>query len=131
MAQHSVSFYEDVIAKIYFRNVSKKDYRNIIDYLTQSKPKLTVRGKFEAVETEWSEEYSHIVGYHTFDIEPVVTIRFRDNNGETVVADVKSDDKEALMALVSAGITFAIIDSYEVSGNDSKMFARLKFHEVR
>lgn len=130
MAQHSISFYEDVVVKIYFRNVSRKNYNDIIDYLTQSKPKLTVRGKLEARETEWSQEYSHIVGYTTFDIEPVVTIRFRDDYGETVVAHVQSDDKEALMALTCAGMNFAVIDSYEVFGDKSKMFARLMFREA-
>lgn len=130
MAQHSISFYEDVVVKIYFRNVSRKNYNGIIDYLTQSKPKLTVRGKLEALETEWSEEYSHIVGYATFDIEPVATIRFRDDDGETVVADVQSDDKETLMALTCAGMSFAVIDSYEVFSDKSKMFARIRFREA-
>lgn len=130
MTQHSISFYEDVFVKIYFRNVPRKNYDNIINYLAQSKPKLTVRGKLEARETEWSQEYSHIVGYASFDIEPVATIRFRNDVGETVVAHVQSDDREALMALTCAGMSFAVIDSYEVFSDKSKMFARIRFREA-
>lgn len=130
MAQHSISFYEDVTVEIHFRNVFRNDYWNVMDYLIQDKPALTVRGKLEARETEWSQEYSHIVGYTVSDIEPVVTIRFRDDGGETVVADVRSDDKETLMALTCAGMSFAVIDSYEVFSDKSKMFARIRFREV-
>lgn len=130
MTQHSISFYEDVTVEIHFRNVFRNDYWNVMDYLIQDKPALMVRGKLEARETEWSQEYSHIVGYTVSDIEPVVTIRFRDDVGETVVADVQSGDKEALMALACAGMKFAIIDSYEVLGNDSRRFARLTFREA-
>ena len=130
MAQHSITFYEDVTVEIHFRNVFKKDYYDVIDYLTQGKPTLTVRGKLEARETEWSQLNSHIVGYTTSDIEPVVTIKFHTDGGETVVADVKSDNKEALMALACVGMKFATIDSYEVLGNDSRTFARLKFREA-
>lgn len=130
MAQHSITFYEDVTVEIHFRNVFKKDYYDVIDYLTQGKPTLTVRGKLEAWETEWSQLNSHIVGYTTSDIEPVVTIKFRNDGGETVVADVKSDNKEALMALACAGMKFATIDSYEVFGDKSKTFARIRFREA-
>lgn len=130
MAQHSISFYEDVTVEIHFRNVFRNDYWNVMDYLIQDKPALTVRGKLEARETEWSQEYSHIVGYTVSDIEPVVTIRFRDDVGETVVADVQSGDKEALMALACAGMNFAVIDSYEVFSDKSKMFARIRFREA-
>lgn len=130
MTQHSISFYEDVTVEIHFCNVFKKDYYDLIDYLSSNKPLLMVTGKLEAWETEWSQAYSHIVGYTTSDIEPVVTIRFRNDVGETVVADVKSDNKEALMALACTGMKPTVIDSYEVSGNDSRTFARLKFREV-
>jgi hypothetical protein len=131
MIQHSINFYENVTVEIHFRNVFKKDYYNVIDYLSQANPTLTVTGKVEAEETEWSRLNSRIVGYTQLSIEPVVTIRFRDDAGEMVVADVRSRDKETLLAVVFAGYKSAIIDSYEVSGNDSKTFAHLTFRKMR
>lgn len=131
MIQHSINFYENVTVEIHFRNVFKKDYYNVIDYLSQANPPLTVTGKVEVEETEWSRLNSRIVGYTQLNIEPVVTIRFRDDAGEMVVADVRSRDKETLLAVVFAGYKSAIIDSYEVSGNDSKTFAHLTFRKMR
>lgn len=129
MIQHSINFYENVTVEIHFRNVFKKDYYNIIDYLSQADPPLTVTGKLES---EWARLNSHVAGYNQLNIEPVATIRFRDNVGETVVANVKSRDKQTLLALVCAGYDKpAIIDSYEVSGNDSRTFAHLTFRKVR
>lgn len=48
MIQHSINFYENVTVEIHFRNVFKKDYYNVIDYLSQANPTLTVRDKVEA-----------------------------------------------------------------------------------
>lgn len=131
MIQHSINFYENVTVEIHFRNVFKKDYYNVIDYLSRANPTLTVRGKVEAEETEWSRLNSHVVGYRQLNVVPVVTIRFRDDVGETVVADVRSGDNETLLAVAFAGFKSAVIDSYEVSGNDSRTFARLTFRKVR
>lgn len=131
MIQHSINFYENVTVEIHFRNVFKKDYYNVINYLSQANPTLTVRGKVEAEETEWSRLNSRIVGYTQLNIVPVVTIRFRDDMGEMVVADVRSRDKETLLAVAFAGFKSAIIDSYEVSGNDSRSFAHLTFRKMR
>ena len=131
MIQHSINFYENVTVEIHFRNVFKKDYYNVIDHLSQANPTLTIRGKVEAEETEWSRLNSHVVGYRQLNVVPVVTIRFRDDAGETVVADVKSGDNETLLAVALAGFKSAIIDSYEVSGNDSRAFAHLTFRKVR
>ena len=131
MIQHSINFYENVTVEIHFRNVFKKDYYNVIDHLSQANPTLTIRGKVEAEETEWSRLNSHVVGYRQLNVVPVVAIRFRDDAGETVVADVKSGDNETLLAVALAGFKSAIIDSYEVSGNDSRAFAHLTFRKVR
>lgn len=130
MIQHSINFYENVTVEIHFRNVFKKDYYNVIDHLSQANPTLTIRGKVEAEETEWSRLNSHVVGYRQLNVVPVVTIRFRDDAGETVVADVKSGDNETLLAVALAGFKSAIINSYEVSGNDSRAFAHLTFRKV-